>query len=123
MGGEYFTLKPGAELPGDQRSDDGGSVTFETEPLGEAVELLGRPVLQVTLRCAAATALLAARPVDVHPDGTATRISLGVQNPARSAERRVGKEGVSTCRARWASYDNQTTDNELLQKSNSQTLL
>src|SRR3546814_9127474 len=61
MGGEYFTLKPGAELPGDQRSDDGGSVTFETEPLGEAVELLGRPVLQVTLRCAAATALLAAR--------------------------------------------------------------
>src|SRR3546814_7407508 len=36
MGGEYFTLKPGAELPGDQRSDDGGSVTFETEPLGEA---------------------------------------------------------------------------------------
>src|SRR3546814_7857486 len=75
MGGEYFTLKPGAELPGDQRSDDGGSVTFETEPLGEAVELLGRPVMQVTLRCAAATALLAARLVDVHPDGTATRRS------------------------------------------------
>src|SRR3546814_17683206 len=78
MGGEYFTLKPGAELPGDQRSDDGGSVTFETEPLGEAVELLGRPVLQVTLRCAAATALLAARLVDVPPAGTATPISLGV---------------------------------------------
>src|SRR3546814_10297772 len=57
-------------------------VTCETEPLGEAVELLGRPVLQVTLRCAAATALLAARLVDVHPDGTATRISLGVLNLA-----------------------------------------
>src|SRR3546814_14261959 len=24
--------------------------------------------------------------------------------PARSAERRVGKEGVSTCRARWSAY-------------------
>jgi hypothetical protein len=82
MGGEYFTLKPGAEMPADQRADDGGSVVFETEALSEAMELLGRPVLQVTLGCEAATALLAARLVDVHPDGTATRISLGLLNLA-----------------------------------------
>ncbi|HEY9539129.1 MAG TPA: CocE/NonD family hydrolase, partial [Kiloniellaceae bacterium] len=82
MGGEYFTLKPGAEMAADQRLDDGGSVVFETAPLVEAVELLGRPVLQVSLGCAAATALLAARLVDVHPDGTATRISFGVLNLA-----------------------------------------
>src|SRR3546814_17114812 len=78
MGGEYFTLKPGAELPGDQRSDDRGSVTFETAPLAEAVELLGRPVLQVTIRCAAPTAPFAARLLDVHPDRPATLISLAV---------------------------------------------
>jgi len=82
MGGEYFTLKPGGELPGDQRPDDGGSVTFETAPLVEPIELLGFPVLQVTLRCDAPTALLAARLVDVHPDGVARRISLGVLNLA-----------------------------------------
>jgi uncharacterized protein len=82
MGGEYFTLKPGGELPGDQRSDDGGSVVFETDPLVEQIELLGFPVFQATLRCDAPTALLAARLVDVHPDGAARRISLGVLNLA-----------------------------------------
>src|SRR3546814_19313343 len=80
MGGEYFTLKPGAELAADQRLDDGGSVVFETAPLGAAVELLGRPVLQVTLGCAAATALLAARLVDVPPAGKAPRLSFAVLN-------------------------------------------
>lgn len=82
MGGEYFTLKPGGELPGDQRSDDGGSVIFETAPLAEPLELLGFPLLQARLRCDAPTALLVARLVDVHPDGAARRISLGVLNLA-----------------------------------------
>ncbi|MGE5766411.1 MAG: CocE/NonD family hydrolase, partial [Bacteroidota bacterium] len=82
MGGEYFTLKPGGELPGDQRTDDGGSVVFETAPLTEAVELLGFPVLEAALRCDAPTALLTARLVDIHPDGAARRISLGVLNLA-----------------------------------------
>ena len=85
MGGEYFTLKPGAEMPADQRPDDGGSVVFETDPLAEPLELLGRPVLKVAVSAPADTALLAARLVDVHPDGTATRISLGVLNLAHRA--------------------------------------
>ncbi|GAB4236623.1 MAG: CocE/NonD family hydrolase [Kiloniellaceae bacterium] len=82
MGGEYFTLKPGGELPADQRPDDGGSLVFETRPLAEPLELLGQPALTVKVGCAADTGLLAARLVDVHPDGTATRISLGVLNLA-----------------------------------------
>src|SRR3546814_7933570 len=40
MGGEYFTLKPGAELPGDQRSDDGGSVTRSEEHTSELQSLM-----------------------------------------------------------------------------------
>src|SRR5690606_5910810 len=71
MGGEYFTLKPGGELPGDPRSDDGGSVVFAAAPLAEPIERLGFPVLEATLRCDAPAALLAARLVDVHPDGAA----------------------------------------------------
>ncbi|MGF1592737.1 MAG: CocE/NonD family hydrolase [Kiloniellaceae bacterium] len=82
MGGEYFTQKPDAELPADQRVDDGGSVVFETAPLTEALEILGRPLLTLSTGCAAATALLAARLVDVHPDGTAMRIGYGVLNLA-----------------------------------------
>lgn len=80
--GEWFTLKPDAELPGDQRGDDAGSLTFQTPPLEGAKSFLGRPVITLTLRCEAELANLCARIVDVHPDGTATRVSFGVINLA-----------------------------------------
>src|SRR3546814_14022086 len=32
------------------------------------------------------------------------RIDIGEDEAARSEERRVGKEGVSTCRSRWSPY-------------------
>ncbi len=80
--GEWFTLKPDAELALDQRIDDAGSLVFETAPLAEAQDYLGRPVLMLSLRCDAETANLCARLVDVHPDGTATRVSFGVLNLA-----------------------------------------
>ena len=80
--GEYFTLKPDAEMPGDQRIDDAGSLTFDTRPLLEAEDYLGQPVLDLELSCSAETANLVARIVDVHPDGTATRVAFGVLNLA-----------------------------------------
>ncbi len=80
--GEWFTLKPDAEMAGNQRVDDAGSLSFETLPLTEAKSFLGRPVLTVTLRCDAELANLCARIVDVHPDGAATRVSFGVINLA-----------------------------------------
>ena len=80
--GEFFTLKPDAEMPGDQRPDDAGSLVLETAPLAEPLALLGMPQLRLRLRCDAPTANLAARLVDVHPDGTATRICFGVLNLA-----------------------------------------
>jgi len=80
--GEWFTLKPDAEMAGDQRVDDAGSLTFETPPLAEAQTYLGRPVLTLTLRSDAELANLCARIVDVHPDGAATRVSFGVVNLA-----------------------------------------
>jgi putative CocE/NonD family hydrolase len=78
--GEWFTLKPDAELPGDQRMDDAGSLTFQTPPLAEQKTYLGRPSLTLTLRANAELANLCARIVDVHPDGTATRVCFGVIN-------------------------------------------
>jgi uncharacterized protein len=82
MSGEFFTLKPDAEMAGDQRVDDAGSLTWETAPLGEALDLLGRATLDLTVSCEADLANLCARLVDVHPDGTATRIAFGVLNLA-----------------------------------------
>ncbi|WP_413711469.1 CocE/NonD family hydrolase [Rhizobium sp. Rhizsp82] len=78
--GEYFTLKPDAEMALDQRSDDAGSLTFETVPLACDHDYLGRPVLTLALRTLARTGNLCARLVDVHPDGTATRVTFGVIN-------------------------------------------
>ncbi|QRM46112.1 CocE/NonD family hydrolase [Rhizobium sp. BG4] len=78
--GEYFTLKPDAEMALDQRSDDAGSLTFETVRLAADHDYLGRPVLTLALRTQARTGNLCARLVDVHPDGTATRVAFGVIN-------------------------------------------
>lgn len=78
--GEWFTLKPDAELAGDQRSDDAGSLTFETPPLTGALDVLGRPELSIVLSSDAPVANLIARIVDVHPDGSAARVTFGVLN-------------------------------------------
>lgn len=80
--GEYFTLKPDAEMAVDQRSDDAGSLVLETSPLDVEISILGRPVLTVDVACDAEWANLCARLVDVHPDGTAYRVAFGVLNLA-----------------------------------------
>ena len=80
--GEFFTLKPDAEMAGDQRGDDAGSLVFETAVLTEAVDYLGMPKLRLTLSSDAPLANLCARIVDVHPDGSALRVAFGVLNLA-----------------------------------------
>ncbi|MFT4015061.1 MAG: CocE/NonD family hydrolase [Paracoccus sp. (in: a-proteobacteria)] len=80
--GEWFTLKPDAELPQDQRGDDAGCLLFQTAPLDTPLELLGQPSVTLALSCQADLANLVARLVDVHPDGTANRICYGVLNLA-----------------------------------------
>jgi hypothetical protein len=82
MGGEYFTLKPDAELPQDQRLDDGGSLVIETTPLEQPMEILGRPKLALQVAIDRPVGNLIARLVDVHPDGTGHRVSFGVLNLA-----------------------------------------
>ncbi len=78
--GEYFPTKPDVEMAIDQRIDDAGSLVFETAPLEADCDYLGRPVLTLSLSCDRDWSNLAARLVDVHPDGTAARVSLGVLN-------------------------------------------
>jgi putative CocE/NonD family hydrolase len=97
--GEWFTLKPDAEMAGDQRIDDAGSLTFQTAPLEQTVDYLGCPVIDIKLACNADWANLCARLVDIHPDGTATRVSYGVLNLAHrdgNAEPTAMDKGRST---------------------------
>ena len=97
--GEWFTLKPDAEMAGDQRVDDAGSLVFETAPLAKAVTALGQPVLTLDVACDEDWANLIARIVDVHSDGTATRVTFGVLNLAHrdgNAEPRAMEKGRKT---------------------------
>ena len=80
--GEFFTLKPGSEMPADQRIDDGGSLVFDSDVLTQPVEILGRPMLSLRMNIDKPVGNLAARLCDVHPDGMSYRVSWGVLNLA-----------------------------------------
>ncbi|MDR0253796.1 MAG: CocE/NonD family hydrolase, partial [Brucellaceae bacterium] len=80
--GEWFTLKPDAEMAGDQAIDDAKSYVLETAPFREARSYLGIPEVELAVSSKAPLANLVIRLVDVHPDGKATRISFGVLNLA-----------------------------------------
>ena len=78
--GEYFTSKPDGELAGDQALDDAMSLTWESDPVDDPIDILGRPVLNLGVAIDQPQGNLVARLVDVHPDGAANLISRGVLN-------------------------------------------
>jgi hypothetical protein len=82
-GGEwcpYGTGGRGPEFPGDQREDDGRSLTFDGARLVERVEILGAPEVELELSVDRPVAYVIARLCDVAPDGASTRVSYGVLN-------------------------------------------
>jgi putative CocE/NonD family hydrolase len=79
-GGEYFPFTFGPELPGDQRADDALSVCFDQPPLGQALDILGAPVLTLRLSADQHQANICVRLCDVAPDGASELISYGVLN-------------------------------------------
>ncbi|SED27172.1 CocE/NonD family hydrolase [Rhodobacter sp. 24-YEA-8] len=78
--GEVGRYGENADWATDQRMDDGGSLVFLSDPLPERIELLGAP--QVMLRFASdkPMALVSVRLNDVAPDGSSTRIGIGILN-------------------------------------------
>ena len=70
------------EFPNDQRPDDQRSLTFDTPPLEESLNIVGQPVLGLRLSSDQATANLAVRLCDVHPGGESTLVTYGVLNLA-----------------------------------------
>ncbi|GAA1238628.1 CocE/NonD family hydrolase [Kitasatospora nipponensis] len=65
-------------LPPRPRAEDGRSVCFDSAPLAERTEILGRPSLVVRLRCAADRGHLVVRLCDVAPDGSSALVTRGV---------------------------------------------
>jgi uncharacterized protein len=69
-----------ADLPTDQRAEDGLSLSFTTEPLPERLEILGFPEAVLELAADRPRALVAVRLCDVAPDGSSLLVSRGLLN-------------------------------------------
>lgn len=78
--GEWCAFGADGEMPRDQRSDDGSSLVFDTEPFVATLEILGAPVLDLEVRSSERIATVVARLCDVAPDGSSLRVSYGVLN-------------------------------------------
>lgn len=78
--GRFFAFGNAADLPPDQRAEDGRSVCIDL-PVGDApLDLLGRAVARLRLRSTHDRGHVIVRLCDVAPDGTSTLISRGVLN-------------------------------------------
>lgn len=76
--GEWCPYGAGDELPTDQRDDDERSLVFDSDPLEQAVQLLGHASVGLDLAVDTDDAQVAARLEDVAPDGTAVRVAYGL---------------------------------------------
>ncbi|MFI4996733.1 MAG: CocE/NonD family hydrolase C-terminal non-catalytic domain-containing protein, partial [Hyphomicrobiales bacterium] len=78
--GEWMGTGVAGESPADQRHDDSFSLVFDSEPIGERLEILGAPEIEIELACDKPVAQLCARLCDVAPAGSSRRVSYGVLN-------------------------------------------
>ncbi|KAA6186223.1 CocE/NonD family hydrolase [Thiohalocapsa marina] len=78
--GKWCSYAATPDLPHDQREEDGGALVFTSEPLPEALEILGAPVVELQLRADQPVAMVAVRLSDVRPDDQATRVTYGLLN-------------------------------------------
>ncbi|MEU3979262.1 CocE/NonD family hydrolase [Streptomyces sp. NPDC026672] len=78
--GRFFPFGNTGDLPPDQREEDGRSVCFDSAPLTERVEILGRPRVRLRLDSDTPRAHVIVRLCDVAPDGASTLITRGVLN-------------------------------------------
>ncbi|HEY7595659.1 MAG TPA: CocE/NonD family hydrolase [Actinophytocola sp.] len=78
--GKWSSYSAPPDLPYDQREEDGGSLVFESDVLGEPCEILGAPVVRLDVSANRPIATVAARLSDVAEDGSATRVTYGLLN-------------------------------------------
>lgn len=80
FGGKWCSYANGPDLAGDQRTEDGGGLVFQTDPLEEEVEVFGAPEVELTLAADCEIAMVAVRLSDMRPDHQVTRVTYGLLN-------------------------------------------
>ncbi len=79
-----ITIEGGyGDWSGDQRSEDGRSLSFTTTPLEAPFEFLGSPSVHLALSCDRPAATIIVRLCDVAPNGASLRVTFGMLNLAR----------------------------------------
>jgi uncharacterized protein len=78
--GDWDPFGNPADLPPDQRAEDGRSLVFDSLPLTEPLAILGQPVVRLELEADRPLALAAVRLCDVAEDGASTLITRGLLN-------------------------------------------
>ncbi len=78
--GKWCSYSAAPDLPHDQREEDGGALTFDSEELDQPIEILGAPEVKLELAANRPIAQIVVRLSDVAPDGEATRITYGILN-------------------------------------------
>jgi hypothetical protein len=78
--GKWCSYSAPPDLPHDQRDEDGGAMTFDSNVLEEDMEILGSPVVELDLASNRPVAMLAVRLSDILPDDKATRVTYGLLN-------------------------------------------
>jgi putative CocE/NonD family hydrolase len=69
-----------ADMPLDQRRDDARSLSLDSEPLTERLEIFGSPTVGLRVAADRPVGFAVARLCDVWPDGSSTLIARGVLN-------------------------------------------
>ena len=66
--------------PIDQRLDDANSLTFDSKPLDNSLEILGAPSVSFEFQSETPNAFVCVRLCEVRPDGTSQRVTYGAFN-------------------------------------------
>ena len=102
LGGEWCAFGAEGELPGDQRVDDGRSLTFDSDALEEDLEILGGPVVHLRIAADRPCAMVAVRLNEVLPCGAATRITACSTSPIATATRRPRRSSRAGNTTSWS---------------------
>ncbi|MGF1452110.1 MAG: CocE/NonD family hydrolase, partial [Opitutales bacterium] len=78
--GKWCSFAAAPDLPGDQREEDGGSLVWQTDRLSEPLDVVGAPIVTLSLSANQPQAMVAVRLSDVFPNGKAARVCYGILN-------------------------------------------